>query len=117
MTVVTSTAGRARMNTNHSSDSWSNEYPMDTFIVPAGLVDRYLGVAMRRAEPRRIDAGRWYADLPGFPGVWADGDSPKECLDTLMDVLRDWIFLKLQDGDRDIPVVDEIDLTALTQQR
>jgi predicted RNase H-like HicB family nuclease len=107
MTAVISTA----LNTS----SWNGEHEVQTFIVPAGLVDRYLDVAMRRAVPRQVD-GRWYADLPGFPGVWADGNSPKECLDELVDVLTEWIFVKLADGDRDLPAVDDIDLTVLLNQ-
>jgi predicted RNase H-like HicB family nuclease len=99
------------------SDERANERVSDTFVVPADLIDRYVAVALRPAVPRQLDSGRWYADLPDFPGVWADGDSPKACLDTLDEVLREWLFVKLVDGDRDIPVRDEIDLTFLLNQR
>lgn len=90
-----------------------------TLVLPGDLLKRYVDVAMRFAIPRRLDGGRWYADLadypgaPGFRGVWADGESPKACLDTLAEVLQEWIILKLADEDRDLPVVDEIDLSVL----
>lgn len=82
-------------------------------------LDRYVSLALRDALPRKLesDGGAWYADLPGFPGVWARGASARECLDGLEEILREWLSLKLADGDRDIPVVDEIALTVLTSRR
>ena len=38
------------------------------------------------------------------------------CLDTLQEVLQEWLILKIADGDLDIPVLDEIDLTVLSQR-
>jgi predicted RNase H-like HicB family nuclease len=87
--------------------------PEREVYVPSELLDRYVAVAMQAAIPRRLEGETWYADLPRFPGVWADGPSPKQCLDTLEEVLRDWLLLKIVDQDRDIPVVDEIDLNSL----
>jgi hypothetical protein len=48
--------------------------------------------------------------------VWAQEASPKECLDTLAEVLREWLVLKIVDKDRDIPVVDDIDLAVVSQR-
>jgi len=118
MTVLTPSRSQPTSSMGaQQNEVWSNEQGTDIFYVPADLLDRYLTIAMRRAEPRHLDGDRWYADLPGFSGVWADGDSPKECLDTLVEVLREWIFVKLVDGDWDIPSLDEIDLTCLLHQR
>lgn len=82
--------------------------------VPEDILARYIDVAMRRAVPRRLeDEATWFADLPGFSGVWADGSSVKQCMDALSEVLREWVILKIVDEDRDLPVVDNIDLTVL----
>lgn len=81
--------------------------------LPAEILDRYTSVAMREVIPRQLEDGTWYADLPKFPGVWADGRSPKNCLDILEEVFREWLILKIADVDRDIPVVDDIDLNLL----
>jgi predicted RNase H-like HicB family nuclease len=81
--------------------------------IPEELLDRYVTVALREARPRQLESGEWYADLPRLPGVWAAAGSPSECLDELRSVLREWLILKLLDADRDIPVVDDIDLTCL----
>jgi hypothetical protein len=99
---------------SQNEPTWSDEGDVLTQFVPADLVERYVNVALRRASIKSLHNGSSYADLgPEFPGVWADGPSPKECLDTLGDVLKDWLFVKLGMGDRDIPVVDEIDLTVI----
>lgn len=84
--------------------------------LPEEILDRYVSIALRSAAPRQLEDERWYCALDRFPGVWADGASLKECLDTLEDVLRDWLVLKLIDKDRDIPVVDEIDLTVISRR-
>jgi predicted RNase H-like HicB family nuclease len=62
---------------------------------------------------RELEPGRWYADLDAFPGVWADGTSPEDCLITLADVLHEWLVIKLAHGDRDIPVTGDLDPTGL----
>lgn len=84
--------------------------------LPGEMLNRYVEVAMRSAIPAQIDGGKWYSELKAFPGVWADGESPKECLDTLDEVLREWIVVKLVSRDADLPVVDEIDLAAISRR-
>jgi hypothetical protein len=80
------------------------------------LLDRYVDVAVRRAVPRQLETGVWFADLgPAFSGVWAEGASVKECLDQLAEVLEDWVLLKISDQDRDLPTADDIDLTFLVR--
>ena len=96
--------------------TWSDRgerIPAREVYIPSELLARYVAVAMQAAIPRKLEGETWYADLPNFPGVWADGPAPKQCLDTLEEVLRDWLFLKIVDQDRDIPVVDTIDLNHL----
>jgi predicted RNase H-like HicB family nuclease len=79
-------------------------------------VDRYVAMAMRKATPERTESNKWYCALSPFPGVWAEGDSVKECLDTLEEVLREWLILKIVDGDNDMPVVDDIDLSVVSRR-
>ena len=86
-----------------------------TIGLPHDLLSRYIYIAMRPAVPEQTEAA-WFCDLPKFPGVWAEGESVKGCLDTLQEVLQEWLILKIADGDLDIPVLDEIDLTVLSQR-
>src|SRR5262249_6297409 len=38
-------------------------------------LEPYIALAMRNANAREIAPGHWYANLNGFPGVWADAAS------------------------------------------
>lgn len=112
-TVVVSTAPPGAV-------PWTNEFSghaSENIYLPGELFDRYVSVALRSALPAKIEGGEWYAELADFRGVWATGESPKECLDSLELVLRDWLVLKIADGDRDLPVKDDIDLLALIARR
>jgi predicted RNase H-like HicB family nuclease len=96
-------------------DSSRVEVLGEAVVLPKDLLDRYVAVALRSARPREIEEGRWYVDIDQFRGVWADGDSPKTCLDSVAEVLEDWIILKIADKDKDLPVVDGIDLNFLSR--
>ena len=54
---------------------------------------------------QRLEDGTWFAEIPGFKGVWANGDSIEECRKELIDVLEEWLVLKLRDKDPS-PTVD-----------
>lgn len=81
--------------------------------IPRGLVRKYTRAAMKRASPRKLEDGTWYADIPGFEGVWANEKTLQDCLNVLDEVLLDWILLKIDHEDRDLPVVEGIDLNVL----
>lgn len=81
--------------------------------LPVQLITRYAKLAALRADTERLESGDWYAEIRGFPGVWADGASEEEAAKKLESVVRDWALLKIMDGDRDLPVVDLIDLNVL----
>ena len=76
------------------------------------LLENYKKSAMRRVSLKQLEDGAWFADLPGFPGVWADGEPPESALATLEEVLADWLALKIADKDRDIPIIDRINLNV-----
>lgn len=81
--------------------------------LPVQLIKRYAMLAAHRGETERLEDGSWYAEIRGFPGVWAQGDSEKEVIKELETVVRDWTLLKIQDKDRDLPIVGMIDLNML----
>ena len=84
-----------------------------TKYVPKQLLTKYMKSAMKRAIPEQLEDETWYADIPEFTGVWANGDSAQDCLTTLEEVLLDWLLIKIEHEDRDIPRVDGIDLNVL----
>lgn len=60
--------------------------------------------ALRAARYKTLDDGSWFADIPGFEGVWASGDTVEECRSELREVLEEWLVLKIRDNDP-LPVV------------
>ncbi len=81
--------------------------------LPAQLIRRYAMLAAHRADTERLEDGSWYAEIRNFPGAWAQADSEEGAIKELETVVRDWTLLKIQDKDRDLPVIDEIDLNIL----
>ena len=77
------------------------------------LILQYAEVAARHARTRELDDGTWLADIDGFDGVWSNEASPKQALDVLGEVVFEWVILKIRDEDRDLPVLDSIDLNTL----
>ena len=69
------------------------------------MILEYCQKVIEKAEYKRLDDGTWYAEVPGFKGVWANSETVEDCRRELISVLEEWIVLKLRDGD----VVPEVD--------
>lgn len=69
----------------------------------------YIQAALKYAEYKKLDDGTWFAEIPGFEGVWANGKSVEECRKELVEVLEEWLILKLRDGDP-IPKIQGIEI-------
>lgn len=82
--------------------------------LPMQIIEKYAEIASQRYSVlKRLPDGTWFAEIPGFAGVWANEDSRQEVLGSLEEVLLEWIVLKIEHKDRDLPVVEEIDLNVL----
>lgn len=77
---------------------------------PATLIDDYVAIAHRHRRTEQMEDGRWFAEVVGLPGVWADGDTEDQAADELRDVLEGWLRLKIDHGHNDIPSMEGIDL-------
>ena len=67
--------------------------------------------AVRHAIVRPLeDTDEFVATVAGVRGAWGAGATADEALDELQSVLIDWATLKLDDGDRDIPDMEDIRL-------
>ncbi len=64
---------------------------------------------MEKAEYKKLDNGTWFAEIPGFEGVWANGNTVEKCRTELLEVLEEWLILKLRDKDP-IPKIKGIEL-------
>ena len=65
--------------------------------------------AIERSSYKRLDDGSWFAEIPGFDGVWANAVTVEACRKELLEVLEEWLLLKVRDGD-EIPSIDGIQL-------
>ena len=68
-------------------------------VLHCRVLDPYRAEALRQAEYNRLEDGSWFADIPGFAGVWANTGTLEATRTELDEVLREWLLLKLKDGD------------------
>ncbi len=81
--------------------------------LPMQLIEKYCELAARHATSKRLADGEWFATILGFEGVWAKEPSEQRALEVLEEVVLDWTLLKIQHKDKDLPVIEEIDLNVL----
>lgn len=63
------------------------------------MIQEYIQKAVKKAQYKTLEDGSWFADISGFEGVWANANTLEECRQELIDVLEEWLILKLRDGD------------------
>ncbi len=69
------------------------------------MIFEYCQKALEKAEYKKLEDGTWFAEIPGFRGVWAKGKTVEKSRKELIGVLEEWIILKLRDRDS-IPEID-----------
>lgn len=84
-----------------------------TKFLPEQLIEGYLNEALNSAEVKRLEDGNLFAEIPGFQGVWASAQDLAACGVQLREALFDWLVLKIEQDDRDIPVIAGINLNVL----
>ena len=73
------------------------------------MIQAYLNASVKKAHYKQLEDESWFAEIPGFEGVWANASTVEECRSELLEVLEEWLILKIRDGD-EIPVVDAIEI-------
>ena len=73
------------------------------------MLSEYIQKALEKAQYKMLDDGTWFADIPGFEGVWANARTVEECRHELMEVLEEWIVLKIRDRDP-IPKIEGVEI-------
>jgi predicted RNase H-like HicB family nuclease len=73
------------------------------------MLTEYIQAALARSEYKILDDQTWFAEIPGFDGVWANAATVESCRSELREVLEEWLILKLRDHDP-IPTVAGLDL-------
>ncbi len=69
------------------------------------MLTEYIERGMAQAKWERMEDGRFFASVPNFKGLWADGDSTEECLSELRTAFEEWLVICLREDDElpDLP--------------
>ena len=43
------------------------------------MLTEYIHAALKRGEYKKLEDQSWFAEIPGFEGVWANGGTIEEC--------------------------------------
>jgi len=82
--------------------------------LPMQVISKYAEIAaLRHGTSKRLPDGGWFATIPGFEGVWASEPSLEQTMEELETVVLDWTLVKIEHKDKDLPVLEEIDLNVL----
>jgi predicted RNase H-like HicB family nuclease len=73
------------------------------------MLQKYIQKALENSKYKMLEDGTWFVEIPGFEGVWANSDTVENCRMELIEVLEEWLILKLKDDDP-VPVVNGIDI-------
>jgi predicted RNase H-like HicB family nuclease len=70
------------------------------------MFSEYIAAALAKAEYEVIENPEpYYAYVPGLEGVWATGKTFEDCRKALIEVIEEWIAIRLKHGMR-IPPID-----------
>src|SRR3990172_8327299 len=97
----------------HWESSQGGSELVQTKSVPGQLFDRYINAAMKRTMEESLEDGSIFVEIRGLEGVWGRGPSHEDALRDLKEALHDWLLLKIEASDRDILVLDNIDLNDI----
>ena len=61
------------------------------------MLFEYVQKAIEKAIYKQLENGTWFAEIPGFLGVWANGKTVESCRKELWEVLEEWLILKLRE--------------------
>ncbi|MEK6649329.1 MAG: hypothetical protein AABY37_08530 [Actinomycetota bacterium] len=96
---------------NKATDGILNSEKFSEF--PEGLVKSYIEACMRRTLAEITEDGRYFLTIPVLGQVWAEAETEKKAELELKEILSQWVMMKIEDQDRDLPVVETIDLNRL----
>lgn len=74
------------------------------------MILEYLNAAAKKINYEKLENNTWYAEIPECTGVWSNCNTIEECRKEILEVLEEWILLKIKDNDDDIPIIDGIEI-------
>jgi predicted RNase H-like HicB family nuclease len=62
------------------------------------MISRYVDRALRRARYVELEDGSYCGTIPGLRGVIATGSTLEACRDRLVEVIEEWILVRVARG-------------------
>ena len=81
--------------------------------MPTQLVEKYINLALNRALVETMENGEIFITVPLLQGVWGTGNTLHDAEEDLRETIFEWLELKIEDQDMDIPVIESLDLNWL----
>lgn len=75
------------------------------------MITEYIQGALRRAH-YELEEGMYFAEIRGFDGVVAYGETLEACREQLIEVLEGWLIVGIRHG-HELPIVDGINLNPI----
>ena len=63
------------------------------------MLTEFLSKKLKQARYKRLKDGTYFGEIPGVRGVWANARTLTACRSEIREVLEDWLFLKVRDGE------------------
>ncbi len=76
------------------------------------MLAEYISQAVEKAEYERTERDRFFATIPGFKGLWAEGKTVEAARRELITTLEDWLLLAIRFGD-EVAVVHGLNLNKI----
>ncbi len=92
-----------------SANLWGGHGILEQPARERAVIVEYMNKAIEHSSYKKLDDDSWFAEIPGFDGVWANAATVEACRKELLEVLEEWLLLKIHDGD-EIPSIDGIQL-------
>lgn len=64
------------------------------------MLSEFLESKLKAAHYKLLKDGSYFGEIPELKGVWASAKNLEDCREELHEVLEDWLFLKIQAGDK-----------------
>lgn len=71
------------------------------FRIEDAMIGQYIRAAMGEARYEILEDGSFYGEIPALKGVWANAGGLEETREELLEVLEEWIVLRLS---RNLPI-------------
>ena len=62
------------------------------------MLTDYIAKAVEKADYEKMENGRFFATIPGFKGLWAQGKTVEAARRELISTLEDWVLISFRRG-------------------